>query len=52
MRIPFNLQSLISLGALSSNQQDSSLFDGSLADNNIPFGSGMLSPFVVNGEGE
>jgi hypothetical protein len=36
MRIPFNLQNLIMLGALSSNQQDSSLFDGSIADNNIP----------------
>ncbi len=50
MRIPFNLQNLISLGVLSSNQQDSSLLNGNIADNNIPFGGGMIPPFVGNSE--
>ena len=50
MRIPFNLQSLFSLGALSSNQQEADLFSGSFDDGSSPFGDGMMPPFLGNGE--
>jgi hypothetical protein len=47
MRIPFNIQNLMSLGALSSQEQNNNPFGSNTGIN--PFGGGMMSPFLGNG---
>jgi hypothetical protein len=47
MRIPFNIQNLISLGTLSSSEQDTNLFDGSTGIN--PFEGAIMPPYLGDG---